>query len=63
MSDADEMDVDAAGAPDTSDAMTFRAQGNLKGKARSGAANLPVEAEDNLPWSVASGFPTSPRLL
>lgn len=42
----DEMDVDA---PPTKDAVTFSSDNtNVKGK-RS-AANLPVEAEDSLPW-------------
>ena len=42
--DDDEMDVDV---PATKD-ITFSAEGAAKGK-RS-AANLPVEAEDTLPW-------------
>jgi replication factor C subunit 3/5 len=42
----DEMDVDA---PAVQDAITFSStEQNAKGK-RS-AANLPVEAEDSLPW-------------
>ncbi|KAF2208315.1 hypothetical protein CERZMDRAFT_114577 [Cercospora zeae-maydis SCOH1-5] len=43
----DEMDIDAPVKPSTAD-ITFSAAANSKGK-RS-AANLPVEAEDNLPW-------------
>lgn len=47
----DEMDVDA---PVASRDVTFSADNTAKGK-RS-AANLPVEAEDSLPWCV-SPFP------
>ena len=43
----DEMDVDA---PAASRDVTFSADNTAKGK-RS-AANLPVEAEDSLPWCV-----------
>ncbi|KAM3417850.1 hypothetical protein BST61_g6071 [Cercospora zeina] len=43
----DEMDIDAPVKPPTAD-ITFSSAANSKGK-RS-AANLPVEAEDNLPW-------------
>ena len=43
----DEMDVDA---PVVESAIQFSAESNSKGK-RS-AANLPVEAEDSMPWSV-----------
>lgn len=44
MSDVE--DEEMGDAPDLQDAMTFTAQ--QKGK--SSAANLPVEAEDSLPW-------------
>lgn len=44
----DEMDVDA---PVASRDVTFSADNTAKGK-RS-AANLPVEAEDSLPWCVS----------
>ncbi len=44
--DDDEMDVDAP--PSHRDAVTFSSNNTAKGK-RS-AANLPVEAEDSLPW-------------
>ena len=47
----DEMDVDV---PATRD-VTFSADNTAKGK-RS-AANLPVEAEDSLPWCVSDAKP------
>ena len=40
----DEMDVDV---PTTSNDITFSSEVN---KGKRSAANLPVEAEDNLPW-------------
>lgn len=43
MSDVDE---EMGEAPDLADAMTFTTQS----KGKSSAANLPVEAEDTLPW-------------
>lgn len=48
MSDIDdeEMDVDA---PDVQDAMTFSAR-STDAEGKRSAANLPVEAEDSLPW-------------
>lgn len=45
MSDIDDMDVDAPAVAD----VTFSSEGN---KGKRSAANLPVEAEDNLPWCV-----------
>jgi replication factor C subunit 3/5 len=46
MSDfGDEMDVDAPAANDT---ITFSSDNTAKGKRIT--ANLPVEAEDSLPW-------------
>jgi hypothetical protein len=45
----DEMDVDA---PVVDDSITFG--GDTK-KGKRSAANLPVEAEDSLPWYVADG--------
>lgn len=41
----DEMDVDTA--PAQNDAMTFSADAS---KGKRSTANLPVEAEDTLPW-------------
>lgn len=41
----DEMDVDA---PSVQDAITFSSKESTRGKRA--AANLPVEAEDSLPW-------------
>lgn len=43
----DEMDVDSAPSKD----ITFSAEA---GKGKRSAANLPVEAEDNLPWCVTT---------
>ena len=45
----DEMDVDA---PATNDAITFNSD-NTAAKGKRSAANLPVEAEDSLPWFVS----------
>lgn len=46
MSDfGDEMDIDA---PPVKDSIVFSADGSSKGKRI--VADLPVEAEDNLPW-------------
>lgn len=42
----DQMDVDI---PDVQDAMTFSAR-STDAKGKRSAANLPVEAEDSLPW-------------
>lgn len=42
----DEMDVDA---PPVKDSMIFSSD-NAAGKGKRSAANLPVEAEDSLPW-------------
>ena len=44
----DEMDVDGPGAADT---VVFNSD-NTNSKGKRSAANLPVEAEDSLPWSV-----------
>ena len=46
MSDAEDMDVDGGGLQD---AMTFSARATEK-KGKSSAANLPIEAQDSLPW-------------
>ena len=46
----DDMDVDA---PATTNDITFSSD-NTNTKGKRSAANLPVEAEDNLPWSVRS---------
>lgn len=46
--DDDGMDVDV---PDVQDAMAFSARG-ADAKGKRSAANLPVEAEDSLPWFV-----------
>ena len=47
MSDLDdEMDVDA---PPVKDSITFNSS-NTNAKGKRSAANLPVEAEDSLPW-------------
>lgn len=43
----DEMDVDL---PPVSDKVTFSSD-NTNSKGKRSAANLPVEAEDTLPWS------------
>jgi len=43
----DEMDVDA---PAGNDAILFSSE-NTNSKGKRSAANLPVEAEDSLPWS------------
>ena len=48
MSDAEDSDVPMDDAPSKNNDITFSAKADSKGK-RS-AANLPVEAEDNLPW-------------
>ena len=45
--DEDDMDIDA---PPPSDAITFSSN-DPAAKGKRSAANLPVEAEDNLPWS------------
>lgn len=45
----DEMDVDAPVAQ--ADVMMFNSN-NTSSKGKRSAANLPVEAEDSLPWSV-----------
>ena len=42
----DEMEVDA---PPVKDSITFSAD-NTNAKGKRSAANLPVEAEDSLPW-------------
>lgn len=42
----DDMDVDA---PPAYDAVTFNSD-NTNSKGKRSAANLPVEAEDSLPW-------------
>lgn len=42
----DEMDVDL---PTTSDSVLFNSN-NTNAKGKRSAANLPVEAEDSLPW-------------
>lgn len=42
----DEMDIDA---PPVKDSVTFSSN-NTNSKGKRSAANLPVEAEDNLPW-------------
>ena len=42
----DDMDVDGTAA---GDAITFSSN-NTNSKGKRSAANLPVEAEDNLPW-------------
>jgi replication factor C subunit 3/5 len=47
----DDMDVDAPAAHDT---VMFNSDNTTKGK-RS-AANLPVEAEDSLPWYAFTAF-------
>lgn len=47
MSDFED-DVDMEGSSNVHDAVTFNSDNTSKGK-RS-AANLPVEAEDTLPW-------------
>ena len=44
----DEMEVDAAGGG-SEDEVVFNSD-NTKKKGKRTAANLPVEAEDNLPW-------------
>ena len=44
----DEMDVDG---PTTSNTITFSSN-NTSAKGKRSAANLPIEAEDNLPWLV-----------
>jgi replication factor C subunit 3/5 len=45
----DDMDVDA---PVAQDAVTFSSD-NTNSKGKRSAANLPVEAEDSLPWCVS----------
>lgn len=42
----DEMDIDA---PPVKESVTFSSN-NTNSKGKRSAANLPVEAEDNLPW-------------
>ena len=47
----DEMDVDAPGTA-AKDEITFSSN-NANAKGKRSAANLPVEAEDSLPWCVS----------
>lgn len=42
----DDMDIDA---PPAGDSMIF-SSGNTNSKGKRSAANLPIEAEDSLPW-------------
>ena len=46
----DEMDIDA---PPVKESVTFSSN-NTNSKGKRSAANLPVEAEDNLPWWASS---------
>lgn len=48
----DEMDVDG---PSAKDDITF-SSANTDAKGKRSAANLPVEAEDSLPWYVTNGY-------
>lgn len=48
MSDVEDMDVDG---DDVQDAMTFSAR-STETKGKSSAANLPIAAQDSLPWYV-----------
>ena len=48
----DDMDVDA---PVLKESITFNSD-NTNAKGKRSAANLPVEAEDSLPWQVVVDF-------
>lgn len=55
----DEMDVDA---PPIKDSIMFNSD-NTNAKGKRSAANLPVEAEDSLPWYVRSPSKTEDKLV